>query len=39
MKSILYAQFQPVKTMRQFIADRCFYRALIFTALVTVACF
>jgi len=34
MKAILYAQFQPVKTMKQFISDRCLYRMLILTMLV-----
>ena len=38
MKSIVYAQLQPVKTMRQFIADRGTYRMLILTALVVVWC-
>jgi hypothetical protein len=39
MKSILLAQLLPVKTMRQFIADRLLYRMLIFTTLVMMWCF
>jgi hypothetical protein len=29
MKAILYAQLQPVKTMKQLVNDRCLYRLLI----------
>lgn len=39
MKAIIYAQFHPVKTMRQFISDRGLYRAIILTSLVMVWCF
>jgi hypothetical protein len=39
MKSFIYAQLQPVKTMRQFIADRYLYRMLILSALVMNWCF
>jgi hypothetical protein len=34
MKALVYAQLHPVKTMRQFISDRCLYRTLILTMLV-----
>ena len=39
MKAIVYAQFHPVKTMRQFINDRCLYRMLILAMLVVNWCF
>jgi hypothetical protein len=39
MKALVYAQLHPVKTMRQFINDRCLYRALILAALVMNWCF
>ena len=39
MKALVYAQLHPVKTMRQFINDRCFYRALILATLVMNWCF
>jgi len=29
MKAIVYAQLNPVKTLKQFITDRCLYRLLI----------
>jgi hypothetical protein len=39
MKRFLAAQLQPVKTMRQFIADRSTYRVLILTTLGMMWCF
>ncbi len=39
MKAIVYAQLHPVKTMRQFINDRCLYRLLILAMLVVNWCF
>ena len=39
MKTIIYAQLHPVKTMKQFINDRCFYRVLILGMLVLNWCF
>ena len=39
MKAIIYAQLQPVKTMRQFISDRCLYRTLILAMLLVNWCF
>lgn len=39
MKALVYAQLQPVKTMKQFINDRCLYRTLILTMLVLNWCF
>jgi len=39
MRAIVYAQLQPVKTMKQFISDRCLYRTLIFAMLVVNWCF
>jgi hypothetical protein len=39
MKAIVYAQLHPVKTMRQFINDRCLYRVLILAMLVMNWCF
>ena len=39
MKALFYAQLQPVKTMRQFINDRCLYRTLILAMLVMNWCF
>jgi hypothetical protein len=39
MKAIVYAQLHPVKTMRQFINDRCLYRTLILALLVMNWCF
>jgi hypothetical protein len=39
MRAIIYAQLHPVKTMRQFINDRCFCRVLILTMLVLNWCF
>jgi hypothetical protein len=39
MRAIVYAQLQPIKTMRQFINDRCFYRALILALMVINWCF
>lgn len=39
MKAIVYAQFHPAKTMKQFINDRCLYRMLILAMLVVNWCF
>jgi hypothetical protein len=39
MKALVYAQLHPVKTMRQFINDRCLYRVLILAMLVMNWCF
>ena len=39
MRAIVYAQLHPVKTMRQFISDRCLYRTLILALLVVNWCF
>jgi hypothetical protein len=39
MKTIIYAQLHPVKTMTQFINDRCLYRVLILGMLVLNWCF
>jgi len=39
MKAILYAQLHPVKTLKQFIRDRCLYRMLILAMLVVDWCF
>ena len=39
MKAIVYAQLQPVKTMKQFIDDRGLYRVLILTMLALNWCF
>ena len=39
MKAIIYAQLHPVKTMRQFINDRCLYRMVILAMLVVNWCF
>jgi hypothetical protein len=39
MKAIIYAQLQPVKTLRQFMSDRRLYRTLILAALVMTYCF
>ncbi len=39
MKTIIYAQLQPAKTLRQFISDRRLYRTLILAALVMTCCF
>ena len=39
MRAAIYAQLHPVKTMKQFIEDRCLYRVLIFTMLVMNWCF
>ena len=39
MKALVYAQLQPMKTMRQFISDRCLYRTLILAMLVMNWCF
>jgi hypothetical protein len=39
MKTLVFAQLQPVKTMRQFISDRCLYRTLILAMLVMHWCF
>jgi hypothetical protein len=39
MKALVYAQLQPVKTMKQFISDRGLYRMLILAMLVVNWCF
>ena len=39
MKAIIYAQLHPVKTMRQFINDRCLYRLLILGMVLVNWCF
>jgi hypothetical protein len=39
MKALVYAQFQPVKTMRQLINDRGLYRVLILAMLAVNWCF
>lgn len=39
MRAILYAQLQPVKTMKQFMNDRLLYRTLILAMLVMNWCF
>ncbi len=39
IKSFIYAQLRPVKSMKQFIDDRCLYRVLIFGMLVLNWCF
>jgi hypothetical protein len=39
IKTIIYAQLLPVKTMKQFINDRCLYRVLILAVLVLNWCF
>ena len=39
MKALVYAQLQPVKTLRQFISDRRLYRMLILAMLVLNWCF
>ena len=38
MRAILYAQFNPQKTLEQFINDRSLYRCLILTVLILSAC-
>ena len=38
MKAVIYAQFNPVKTMRQLIGDRCTLRLLILGALLVATC-
>ena len=39
IKSFISAQLRPVKSMKQFIDDRCFYRVLIFAMLILNWCF
>jgi hypothetical protein len=39
MKAILYAQFHPVKTMKQFISDRSLFRTLMLATLLVNWCF
>ena len=39
MRAIVYAQLQPVKTLKQFISDRCLYRAIILAMLFVNWCF
>jgi hypothetical protein len=38
MKAIIYAQLHPVKTLNQFIDDRCLYRLLILGMMVVNCC-
>ena len=38
MKAVIYAQFNPVKTLPQLIGDRCTLRLLIFGALLVATC-
>ena len=38
MKAVIYAQINPVKTLRQLIGDRCALRLLILGALVVATC-
>jgi hypothetical protein len=38
MKTVIYAQFNPAKTMRQLIDDRCLLRVSILTALALAFC-
>ncbi len=39
MKSIIYSQLHPVKTMKQMVNDRVLYRTLILAAIVLNWCF
>jgi hypothetical protein len=39
MKAIIYAQLQLVKTLKQFVNDRCLYRLLILGMLLVNWCF
>lgn len=39
MRTLIYAQLHPVKTLRQLISDRCLYRTLILAMLVMNWCF
>jgi len=39
MKSLIYSQIRPVKTMKQMINDRSLYRILIVAAVVINWCF
>jgi hypothetical protein len=39
VKAVVYAQLHPVKTMQQFINDRCLYRMLILAMLAINWCF
>jgi hypothetical protein len=38
MKAVIYAQFNPVKSMEQLIGDRCILRLCIAAALLLVFC-
>jgi len=38
MKAVLYAQFNPVKSMKQLVGDRCTLRLCILAALLLAAC-
>ena len=38
MKAVLYAQFNPVKTLKQVVGDRYVLRLCILVTLVLVAC-
>ena len=39
MRTFVYAQLQPVKTIKQLIIDRCLYRMLILTFILMNWCF
>jgi hypothetical protein len=39
LKALVKAQLRPVKSLRQLISDRCFYRGLILALLVMNWCF
>jgi hypothetical protein len=38
MKNVIYAQFNPVKTMRQLMDDRCLFRLVILASLLIAFC-
>jgi hypothetical protein len=38
VKTVIYAQFNPVKTMRQLMDDRCLFRLVIFATLAVAFC-
>ena len=39
IKCFIYRQLRPIKSMKQFIDDRCLYRVLIFALLILNWCF
>jgi hypothetical protein len=39
MRAVIYAQFNPVKTMEQLIGDRCVLRIGILAGVIIAACF